>query len=129
MGFLRAERGLDDITAPEDSKPLWLVKRILRLLGPSRVLWFLEKVRPGPNVEEKFLIYYSMQLIRGYELYFHAPSLSARQIRQLSFFTNFDHPQQVVDRAAARLKKNATVAVFPEAGITFPIIEAAAANV
>ncbi len=123
MGFLRAARGLDDITPPEDSKPLWLVKRILRLLGPSRVLWFLEKVRPGLNVEEKFLIYYSMQLIRGYELYFHVPSLSAQQVRQLSFFTNFDRPQQVIDQAAARLKKNASVAVFPEAGITFPIID------
>ncbi|MFW6334967.1 MAG: nickel-dependent lactate racemase, partial [Desulfosalsimonas sp.] len=44
MAFMKAERGLDDIPMPEDSKPLWLVKTILRLLGPARVLGFLEKV-------------------------------------------------------------------------------------
>lgn len=120
MGFLRAERGLDDIVPPEDVKPLWLVKTILRILGPSRVFWFLNKVKKGLNVEEKFLVYYSMQVMRAYDLYFHVPTVSDEEVKRLGFFVNHQEPQQVIDAAAKKLKENVTVAVFPQAGGTFP---------
>lgn len=123
MGFLRAERGLDDIEAPKDAKPLWLVRAILRLLGPSRVLWFLNKVKKGLNVEERFLIYYSMQLIRAYNCYFHVPTISDEEVRQLGFFERFESPQEVIDRGIKKLGRKATVAVFPHGGATFPIVE------
>lgn len=121
MGFLRAEHGLDDIPLPKDAKPLWLVKRILRILGPSRVMGFLEKVKKGLNIEEKFLIYYSMQLIREYELYFHVPTLQPEEIKQLGFFLNFANPQEVIDQAAKKLPADARVAVFPQGGATYPV--------
>jgi len=121
MGFLRAERGLDDIVAPEKAKPLWLTKTILRLLGPGRVMWFLEKIRPGLNVEEKFLLYYSMQLVRQYDLYFYAPRLSADEVRRLGFFKGYNDPQQVIAAGRHALGANARVAVFPEGGATFPV--------
>ncbi len=122
MGFLRAERGLDDIPMPKDAKPLWLVKAILRLIGPSRVRAFLDIAKKGLNVEEKFLIYYSMQLIRQYDLYFHVPTLSAGEVKALGFFENYADPQAVIDRAVRSLGKNATVAVFPQGGATFPVV-------
>jgi nickel-dependent lactate racemase len=123
MGFLRAERGLDDIVLPADPKPLWLVKNLLRLLGPKRVMGFLEKVKPGLNVEEKFLMYYSMQLIRAYELYFYVPRLSDKEVKHLGFFERLAEPQAVIDRAARKLGRHAAVAVFPEAGATFPLMD------
>lgn len=123
MGFLRAERGLDDIVPPTDYKPLKLVKAILRLLGPARVFWLLEKTKKGLNEEEKFLVYYSMQLIRAYDLFFHVPTVSDNEVRRLGFFENFQNPQAVIERAYKKLGANATVAVFPEAGATFPILE------
>ena len=123
MAFLYAERGLDDIPLPEKSTPLWLVKRILRTIGPSRVLGFLEKVRKGQNVEEKFLTYYSMQLIRQNELYFHVPSLSDGEVKKLSFFEQFPAPQDVIRKAEKKLGHRAEVAVFPEGGATYPVVE------
>ncbi len=122
MGFLRAERGLDDIIPPKDYKPLKLVKTILRLLGPSRVFWLLEKTKKGLNEEEKFLTYYSMQLIRAYELYFYVPTVSDDEVRRLGFFENFNDPQAVIERGVKRLGQNAKVAVFPHAGATFPTL-------
>lgn len=123
MGFLRAERGLDDIPLPEKSIPLGVTKRLLRLLGPSRVMWLLEKTRPGQNVEEKFLTYYSMQLIRAHDLYFHVPTLSDEEVKRLAFFQQFHDPQQVIRQGLKRLGPKATVAVFSEAGATFPILQ------
>ncbi|MCX7679929.1 MAG: nickel-dependent lactate racemase [Spirochaetes bacterium] len=122
MAFLRAERGLDDITPPSDSKPLWLAKMLLRALGPAKVLWLLEKTKKGLNEEEKFLVYYSMQLIRAYELYFYVPTLRDEEVKRLGFFENFREPQLVIERAKKRLGKHAKVAVFAQAGATFPIV-------
>ncbi|MCU0849348.1 MAG: nickel-dependent lactate racemase [Spirochaetes bacterium] len=125
MGFLRAERGLDDIRPPEDSKPLWLVRGILRALGPSRVMTFLNLVKRGLNVEDKFLIYYSMQLIREYDLYFYVPTVSDEEARRLGFFHSFGDPQSVINEAARKLPPDASVAVFTEAGATYPLIPGA----
>ncbi len=122
MGFLRAERGLDDITPSEDYKPLWMVKTILRLLGPSRVYWFLEKVKKGLNVEEKFLVYYSMQLIRAYDLFFYVPTVTDIEVKKLGFFVASHDPQGVIDQAVKKIGPDAHVAVFREAGATFPIV-------
>jgi nickel-dependent lactate racemase len=122
MGFLKADRGLDDIALPEDSKPLWLVKKILRLIGPARVRGFLDKVRKGLSVEEKFLIYYSMQLIRQNELFFYAPTISEEEVKRLGFFIQCPNPEEVIKMGIKKLGKRATVAVFPEGGATFPIV-------
>jgi len=122
MGFLRAERGLDDIPLPDKAPPLAVLKTILRLVGKSNVMGFLEVVKKGLNVEEKFLTYYSMRLIREYRLFFHVPSLSETEVRHLGFFYNCGTPQAVIDKASKKLKKNARVAVFPDGGATFPLL-------
>lgn len=122
MGFLRAERGMDDITLPDKSKPLWLVKRLMRALGPARVMWLLDKVKTGLTVEERFLTYYSMQLMREHDLFFHVPTVSDDEVRRMAFFENFPEAQAVIDRGARALGPDAHVAVFPEAGATFPIV-------
>ncbi len=92
IAFMQAERGADDIKVPEDSKPLWLVKTILRTIGPSRVMGFLEKVKKGLTVEEKFLMYYSMQLMRQYDLYFHVPTLNDEEIKKFGSSSTRAHP-------------------------------------
>jgi lactate racemase len=122
IGFLKADRGIDDIQLPEKGKSLRLVKTILRIIGPSRVLGFLDLIRKGLNVEERFLMYYSMQLMRQYDLYFYVPSISYEEAKKLGFFIISHDPQEIVNMAADKIPMNARVAVFPEAGATFPIV-------
>lgn len=122
MGFLRAERGLDDIGIPDKPPPLPVLKTILRLIGKSNVMKFLGVVKKGLNVEEKFLTYYSMRLIREYQLFFYVPALTDREIRHLGFFHNCRQPQTAIEMGARKLPKKAEVAVFPDGGATFPVI-------
>ena len=124
MGFLRAERGLDDIPRPDGSPlPLGVIKFILRRLGPARVYGFLNRTRKNLDIEEKFLYYYTFQLIRQYELFFYTPSLTPDIIKALFFFRGFpDNPQTIIDQGRRRLGPRARVAVFPEGGATFPVI-------
>ncbi|MFP4040491.1 MAG: nickel-dependent lactate racemase [Desulfosudaceae bacterium] len=125
MGFLRSEKGLDDIPAPDGSPlPLPVVKTILRLIGSSRVYGFLNLTKKNLDIEEKFLYYYTFQLIRQYELFFYVPALSPEIIKALFFFKGFtQNPQEVIDRAARKLGPRARVAVFPEGGSTFSVIK------
>ncbi len=122
MSFMRAERGLDDIVPPEGSKPLWLTKRILRLAGPSRVMKILEKTRKGLNPEEKFLIYYSMQIMRQYDFFIHAPTITEEDAKKLGFFVYCERPEDVIRHGLKKIGKRARVAVFTEPGVTFPIV-------
>ena len=79
-------------------------------------------MRKGLNVEEKFLVYYSLQLVRQYDLFFYVPVLSEADAKQLGFFVRCHDPAEVIRHGMRKIGKNATVAVFPEAGETFPIV-------
>ncbi len=122
MGFLRADRGLDDIKPPDKRLPLPMLKALLRLLGPARIRGFIDKVRKGLPVEDKFLLYYSMQLMRQYDLFFYVPTLGDEEAKAVSMFVKCREPSEVIRHAMKKLGKNATVAVFPEGGATFPIV-------
>ncbi len=122
MSCMRAERGLDDIIPPGGSKPLWLAKRVLRIAGASRVMKVLEKSRKGLNPEEKFLVYYSMQLMREYDFFIHAPTITPAMAKSLGFFVHCERPEDVIRRGVKKLGKRARVAVFTEPGVTYPIV-------
>ena len=119
-GFLRAERGLDDVKVPEKGKPLWFTKRLLRLLGPSRVMGLQERVRPGLNVEEKFLVYYTMQLMREHDLFLCVPTLDAEAANRLGFFRHATDPQEIIARARAGFRNTPRWPSFPRAAPPFP---------
>ncbi|MFW6080791.1 MAG: nickel-dependent lactate racemase [Desulfosalsimonas sp.] len=120
MGFLRAKRGLDDIPLPDKPPPLPVLRAILKIIGKSNTMAFLNLVKKGLNVEERFLTYYSMRLIREYRLFCYVPSISDREIRHLGFFRGCKTPAEVIAQGSRLLKKNAEVAVFPDGGATYP---------
>ncbi len=122
MAFIRADRGMDDINLPEKGTPLRVSRAILRLIGPSRVRGFLDIVRKGMTVEEKFLVYYSMQLVRQYDLFFYVPTLSADEVKRIGMFVQCHDPAEVIRHGLGKIGRKATVAVFPEGGVTFPIV-------
>ena len=124
MAFLKADMGLDDVKPSDKSPPLWLSRTILRLLGPSRVLWFQEKTGRGEGPEDKFLVYYTLQLLREHRLFVYAPTLSREQAKSLGFYTPCSSPEEVVRRGRRNMGRRPKVAVFPEAGATFPVMGA-----
>lgn len=125
MGFLRADRGMDDIPIPDGSPlPLPMVKAILRAIGPSRVYGLLNLARKGLNIEEKFLYYYTLQLVRGYDIFLYVPSLTNEIVKKLFFFKgDCSDPARIIAMGVKKLGKQATVAVFPHGGSTFPILK------
>jgi predicted aconitase len=48
--------------------------------------------------------------------------VSDDEVKRLGFFENFKEPQAVIERAYKKLGAHAKIAVFPEAGATFPVL-------
>ena len=123
MGFLYAKKGIDDISLPDKSLPLPILRLLLKILGKKRIWKFVEKISANKNPEEKFLTYYTVNLIADYQLFVHAPTISREETKKLGVFENFYKPQQVIDKGTKKLGKNPLVMVFKEAGATFSFIE------
>jgi hypothetical protein len=123
MGFLKAEKGLDDIKISDRTMPLTLLRLILRTIGPAGILKVLERNRPGMNPEEKFLAYYSLQLLTHHDVYLYVPSLSDSEFRSLAIYQRYDNPQEVISRAWATVGGKAHIAVLNDAGATYPVVK------
>lgn len=125
MGFLKAEKGMDDVPLPDKmSVPLFLIKMLLRIIGPKYVFALLNVIKKGLNVEDKFLYYYILQLIRAHDLFLYVPSLTAEEAEHLFYFEHCTDTDSVVRKGFFKLGLHATVAVFPEGGATYPIVGA-----
>jgi len=122
MAFLQAERGLDDIPLPDKPPPLFILRAILKAIGNARIPRFIDIVKKGLDVEQKFLTYYSMRLISDYRIFMYVPTLTAKEARHLGFFHYCESPEEVIRMGEKRLDSSARVAVFPDGGATFPVI-------
>ncbi|MBN2158963.1 MAG: nickel-dependent lactate racemase [Spirochaetes bacterium] len=124
MGFIKADKGLDDIPLPDKlGIPLWLLKIALRLLGPSLVFTLVKLVKSDATVEELFLYYYTMQVCRQYDLFLYVPTLSADEAEALLYFEHFTDPQKVIDRVIWKVGYFANIAVFPYGAATYTVVD------
>lgn len=123
MGFLKADRGMDDLPLPEKMKtPRWLIKTLLRIIGPRHVFGLLKRIKKGLNAEETFLYYYILQLVRAHDLFLYAPSLTPEEAERLFYFDHFTETGEVILKGVQKIGLHATVAVFPEGGATYPTV-------
>ena len=124
MGFIKADKGLDDIPLPDKlGIPLWLLKIALRLLGPSLVFTLVKLVKSDASVEELFLYYYTMQVCREYDLFLYVPTLTEDEAEAMLYFEWFEDPQKVIDRVIWKVGFFATVAVFPHGAATYAVVD------
>jgi len=126
LAFLRCQEGLGDFKLSGRSLPRPVMKALLRVMSRKGTLKFLDYARHDLEVEEKFLAFYSLEIMRRNEVLAYAPTLRPEEIRQLGIFRVLGDPQDLVRQAAARAPKSPTVAIFPRGGVTYPIVGAPA---
>ncbi len=124
LAFLRCREGLGDFKLSGRSLPRPMMKALVRALGRRGTLKFLEYARRDLEVEEKFLAFYSLQILRRNEVLAFAPALRPDEVRQLAVFKVLGEPQEMIRQAAARAPKRPTVAIFPRGGVTYPLVGA-----
>jgi len=124
LAFLRCREGLGDFKLSGRALPRPVMRTLVRLMSRAQTLAFLERFRRDLEIEEKFLAFYALQILRRYEVLAYAPALESEQARRLGLFKVVANPQKLLLRAGRRAPRRPTVAIFPRGGVTFPITPA-----
>ena len=122
LAFLRCREGVGGFKLSGRSLPHAVMKTLARMLSRRALLTFLDTFRRDLEIEEKFLAFYSLQILRRNEVLAYAPSLEPEQARRLAVLRIMPSPQEMIHRAARRAPPCPTVAIFPRGGVTFPIL-------
>ena len=123
VGLLACRNGIGDVAMPPKALPHWVLRRLLRMLGKDRMLWFVDHVKKGAAVEERFLAHFSMQVVRKNEIYVWSRKLPPDTGKRLGLFVQFEALQTMIDRATRYAPRHATVYVFPRGGVTYPVLD------
>ena len=75
----------------------------------------------GLPVEEKFLAVFALEILRRNDVLAYAPTIKPAQAKRLGFLQTVAEPQELIRRAAKHAPRNATVAIFPQGGVTYPV--------
>lgn len=120
LALLACRNGIGDIAMPPKALSNKWLRRILRFIGPKRVLGFVDKVKKGAGVEERFMAHFSMQVARKLQLVVWSPGLPADTGTRMGLFVQVGSPEQLLEVAKRFAPPNATVHVFPHGGVTYP---------
>jgi nickel-dependent lactate racemase len=123
IGLLACRNGIGDVAMPPRALPHWVLRKLLRLLGKERILWFVDKVKRGAGVEERFMAHFSMQVVRKNEIYVWSRKLPPDTGTRLGLFVQFEDLQAMIDRAEKYAPRHATVYVLPRGGVTYPVLD------
>jgi nickel-dependent lactate racemase len=122
LGFFRCELGLDKMKLPATFPPMGLLRLLLRGLGSRGIYWLANHLPASVPVEERFIINYSLQMLKDYHLLIYSPNLvrdTGGKYRQMLY----DDLPALLARADRLLgRRRAEVLVFPQGAVTVPAL-------
>ncbi len=122
LAFTECRNGIGDIAMPPKALPNGVLRGILRTIGKDRVLWFIDKVKKGAGVEERFMAHFSMQIVRKNRILVYSRSLPADTGRRLGLFVQHGDVTGMMQAARQSAPRRARVLVFPHGGVTYPVL-------
>ena len=122
LGLLECKHGIGDVAIPPKTLPHGVLRRMMKLLGKNRVLWFVDNLKKGAGVEERFLAHFSLQALRKNEIFVYSPNLPSDTGRRLGIIRQFPDVAGMLDAARKYAPTRARVYVCPHGGVTYPIL-------
>lgn len=119
---VRAEEGLGVFGLANRKLPLG--KNALRALAPVLLPLVPRLKLKGMGEEDKFFLYFALQAMRSGTLLMYAPTIPAEIHERLPFVTFVESIHQAIRLAESRFPQQARVLIFPQGGITYPILPA-----
>ena len=121
MGCGRCEKGLGEMPLPKKTLPYPMMRTLLKVLGKSRVLPLVEKMKKGEPVEEIFVSHFGLQMLRRNHLalFSDSPKLPPDIERKMGLARSFTGVQVMIGWAAKKVSRRATVWIFPFGGTTY----------
>jgi lactate racemase len=122
LAFLRCSEGVGDFKISGRRIPWPITRAVVRAMGKDGVVRFLDRFRRDLEVEEKFLAVYSIRMLLRNQVLAYAPALETPSGRRAVMFPLVSDLRKLVLRAYRRVPLDATVAIFPQGGVTFPVL-------
>jgi lactate racemase len=122
LALLGCREGVGDFKISGRSLPRPILKTLVRRMRREKLPAFVERFRRDLPVEEKFLAVFALEILRRNDVFAFAPAIPRAQAKRLSFLRTVAEPQELIRRAAAQSPRNATVAIFPQGGVTYPVL-------
>jgi nickel-dependent lactate racemase len=117
---VRAEEGVGVFGLANKKLPLG--KKALKFLAPV-ILPLVAKLKlKGMGEEDRFFLYFALQAMRMGTLLMYAPTIPQTIHENLPFVTFVPSLEKAIEIAKIQFPGNADVLVFPNGGITYPII-------
>lgn len=117
--LLKAEEGVGDFPAP--SKRIPIARRGMRLLS-HLLLPLMSFSKLGMQEEAHFFAYFTLQALKNYNVVFYGPTISEDFCQRLPFF-EIHRTLDAALAAAERYTPSGDVVIFPNGGVTYPIVE------
>jgi nickel-dependent lactate racemase len=124
IGMARAINGLGEMPLAKRTLPYTATRTILKVIGKSRVLPLVEKVKKDQPVEEIFIGHFALQMLRRNHLaiFSDCPSLPADIGKKMGMARSFTDVKTLMNWASSKVPSAATVWVFPYGGATYATI-------
>ncbi len=124
LTLVRAEEGLGVMGMARRGLPVG--PRTLRALAPLLLPLVRRMKLRGLGEEERFFLYFTLQAIRRVKLLMYAPTIAPEIRSNLPFVEFADSVESAVARAAALAGPRPRVLVFPQGGVTYPVLDGGA---
>lgn len=124
LAVLRCREGPGDFKVTGRSLPRPLLRALVSRMNREQMLGFLNRFRRDLAVEDRFLALYGLQILKRNEVMAYAPTITVAQARALPTLRLVSRPEEMIWRAARRSPRQASVAVFPRGGVTYPVLAA-----
>lgn len=116
--LLACEQGIGDMNLPK--KRIRLGKRGIKRLA-TLLLPLVGRFTFGMKEEDHFFVYFTLQAMKNYNIVFYAPTLPAELSERLPFL-EIHGDMNVAIESARRVTPAGKVLVFPQGGITYPVL-------
>lgn len=121
LGFARCANGLGEMPLAKETLPYPAMRMLLKIIGKNRVLPLVEKAKKNEPVEETFIGHFGLQMLRRNHLaiFSDSPDLPPDVGRKMGILRSFTDIAAMMNWAASKAPKRATVWVFPYGGATY----------
>lgn len=129
VSFQHCRLGFDDIKISlKLPVPVPFVRKMLRVLGKNGIHAIAHKFLKRLPPEERFFTYFALQMMRRNELIIYSEQLKKEMDSGMSFPLAIEDDcdvlfKKVAGKFGAKKKEKITVHVFPQGGVTYPILK------
>lgn len=89
LGFVRCDEGRGDVPLPPVSLPYRALRELIHLMGPQRIMSFVNVIKRFDPIEQKFLSHFGLQMLHRNDGFLYSERLEPNTDRRLGLVRQY----------------------------------------